>query len=73
MIAVLGNMIDRQTFVMYDLSFYQITDNTQTQENVSLCGVIFESPYTQQDLTERVTQIFSSIYPEEIIDQIIIN
>lgn len=73
MIAIIGNKIDKENFSMYDLIFYREIDGEKIQEEISLGGILFNNPHSNNDIEERVKLIFSKNYFEETLDQIIIN
>ena len=54
----------------YDLSFYTEED---TQMDLGVSGVIFDSHSTELDIEERGISIASNIYPGEILTRIIID
>ena len=72
MIAVVTNkrIIGDQDF--FDVFFF--TDiNMETQMETSLSGVIFDNPYSNTDIENRINEISQNLYPSEILTQIIIN
>jgi hypothetical protein len=72
MIAVITNKrpVGDQDF--FDVFFYQDLDR-QLQMETSLSGVIFDNPYTNTDIENRITDISQNIYPSEILNEIIID
>lgn len=72
MIAVLHNKIDSVGFSLYSLDFYYEEEGGNRQAEISLGGVIFEDPYTVEDMEARVQAVFPVLFPEQTLNQIII-
>jgi hypothetical protein len=53
----------------YDLKF---TSDDGEIFPISLASVIFENPYSVEDLENRASQIALVLYPDEILNQVII-
>lgn len=72
MIAVVTNKksIGNQDF--FDVFFFT-DENMETQMEISLSGVIFDDPYTNSEIENRIYEISQNLYPSEILNQIIIN